>query len=167
MMSDPEKKIAVYPGSFDPITYGHIDIIKRACSMFDEVIVAVAMNLNKEPLFTEKQRVGMIHESVKGMDHVTVDSFDGLLVDYAVARGAIAVIRGLRAVSDFDFELQMALVNRKLNEQIITVFLMPHERYTYLNSSIVKEISKFGGDVNCFVPDHVKEELVKKLRTRT
>jgi pantetheine-phosphate adenylyltransferase len=163
-VSEAAKKIAIYPGSFDPITNGHIDIIKRASLMFDEVIVAVAMNLNKEPLFTVKERVLMIHESVKGIGHISVDSFDGLLVDYASTKQALAVIRGLRAVSDFEFELQMALVNRKLSEQLITVFLMPHERYTYLNSSIVKEIAKFGGDISCFGPDHVRKELVNKLR---
>lgn len=163
-MSEAGKKIAIYPGSFDPITNGHIDIIKRASLMFDEVIVAVAMNLNKEPLFTVKERVLMIHEAVKGIGHVSVDSFDGLLVDYASTKEALAVIRGLRAVSDFEFELQMALVNRKLSEQLITVFLMPHERYTYLNSSIVKEIAKFDGDISCFVPDYVRKELTNKLR---
>jgi len=158
------KKIAIYPGSFDPITFGHIDIIKRAMTIFDEVIVAVALNLYKEPLFTEEERVAMILESVKNMPGVTVDSFNGLLVDYAARKKASAAIRGLRAVSDFEYELQMALVNRKLDENLITVFLMPHENYTYLNSTIVKELARLDGDVTCFVPAHVKENLFKKLR---
>jgi pantetheine-phosphate adenylyltransferase len=157
-------KIAIYPGSFDPITYGHIDIIKRSCTIFDEVIVAVARNLNKKSLFTEQERMNMIERSVQELSHVQVDSFDGLLVEYAAKMKADAVIRGLRAVSDFEFELQMALVNRKLDERLITVFLMPHEKYSYLNSSIVKELARLGGEIDCFVPDYVKDQLLKKLR---
>jgi pantetheine-phosphate adenylyltransferase len=158
------KKIAIYPGSFDPITFGHIDIIKRATVIFDKVIVAVTQNLYKIPLFTEQERVEMIIESVKEMSSVQVDSFNGLLVDYALKQKASAVIRGLRAVSDFEYELQMALVNRKLDESLITVFLMPHENYTYLNSTIVKELARLGGEISCFVPAHVKYNLLKKLR---
>ncbi len=157
-------RIAIYPGSFDPITYGHIDIIERATLLFDEVIIAVAKNIAKEPLFTEAERMEMIREAVKNNPAVKVDSFQGLLVDYATAKGAQAVIRGLRAVSDFEYELQMAQVNRKLNDKVITVFLMPHEKYAYLNSSIVKELARFNGSIRCFVPPHVEEKLIKKLR---
>lgn len=163
-MDKNKQKIAIYPGSFDPITNGHIDIIKRAAIIFDRVIVAVAKNLSKTPLFSEQERVGMISESVSQMPKVSVDSFNCLLVDYAAQKKANAIIRGLRAVSDFEYELQMALVNRKLDEDIITVFLMPHEKYTYLNSSIVKELARLNGDISCFVPLHVKIKLIEKLR---
>jgi pantetheine-phosphate adenylyltransferase len=161
---NPEKT-AIYPGSFDPITYGHIDIIKRAVTLFDRVIIAVARNIAKSPLFSEQERIRMIEEALQDVPGVTVDSFSGLLVDYARSVQAQAVIRGLRAVSDFEFELQMALVNRKLDEQLVTVFLMPHEKYTYLNSSIVKELARFGGDVTPFVPPFVHNQLDAKLRT--
>lgn len=158
------KKVAIYPGSFDPITYGHIDIIKRASVIFDEVLVAVARNINKTPLFNESERVEMVQKAVEDLPTVHVDSFDELLVTYAKRVGAQAVIRGLRAVSDFEFELQMALVNRKLDENLITVFLMPHEKYSYLNSTIVKELAKFRGQISSFVPPHVEEQLLLKLR---
>jgi pantetheine-phosphate adenylyltransferase len=158
-------KIAIYPGSFDPITYGHLDIIERARQLFDKVVVAVALNSQKKPLFSKTERVGLISESVKEMDRVEVDSFNGLLVDYARSQNAGAIIRGLRAVSDFEYEFQMALVNRKLADDLITVFLMTHDKYSYLNSSIVKELVMLGGDANCFVPAHVNQELKKKLRT--
>lgn len=157
-------KIAIYPGSFDPITYGHIDIIKRATVLFDEVIIAVALNISKKPLFSEAERMDMIREAVKDSPNIYVDSFRGLLVQYAREKGAQAVIRGLRAVSDFEYELQMAQVNRKLDENLITVFLMPHEKYSYLNSTIVKELAKFNGNISCFVPPHVEEKLIQKLR---
>jgi pantetheine-phosphate adenylyltransferase len=160
---NPERT-AIYPGSFDPITYGHIDIIKRAVTLFDQVIIAVARNIAKSPLFSEQERVHMIEASLQDVPRVKVDSFSGLLVDYARTVNAHAVIRGLRAVSDFEFELQMALVNRKLDEQLVTVFLMPHENYTYLNSSIVKELARFGGDVTPFVPPLVHNQLIAKLR---
>ncbi len=160
-----KKKIAIYPGSFDPITYGHIDIIRRASALFDEVVVAVARNIHKNPVFSEQERVAMIEKSVINMARVSVESFDGLLVEYARKRGANAVIRGLRAVSDFEYEFQMALMNRKLDENLVTVFLMPHEKYSYLNSSIVKELVRLGGQVSCFVPPHVEEKLYEKLRT--
>lgn len=163
-MAKNKSKIAIYPGSFDPITYGHIDIIDRACLLFDEVYVSVAVNLQKKPLLSESQRVELIRDSVKHIESVKVESFDGLLVDYAAKKGASAVIRGLRAVSDFEYELQMALMNRKLDETIVTVFLMPHEKYSYLNSSIVKEVARFGGDIDSFVPPHVKEVLIKELK---
>ena len=160
------RKIAIYPGSFDPITYGHIDIIKRASLLFDEVIVAVARNLGKTPFFSEEERVGMIEEVIRELPSIRVDSFNGLLVDYARSIGAQAVIRGLRAVSDFEYEFQMALVNRKLDEHMITVFLMPHEKYSYLNSSIVKELARFNGEVSCFVPPHVEKQLLEKMRKK-
>jgi pantetheine-phosphate adenylyltransferase len=163
---DTNKKIAIYPGSFDPITYGHIDIIKRASALFDEVIVAVARNIHKNPLFDERERAEMIEQSVQGIEHITVENFDGLLVDYARKRRANAVIRGLRAVSDFEYEFQMALMNRKLDENLITVFLMPHEQYSYLNSTIVKELVRFGSKVSCFVPSHVEQKLHEKLRSK-
>jgi pantetheine-phosphate adenylyltransferase len=157
-------RVAIYPGTFDPITNGHIDIIQRANLLFDRVIVAEAINIEKTPLFSVSERMEMIREVTRDMPSVSVDSFEGLLVDYAEKMGACAVIRGLRAISDFDYEFQMALINRKLNDKIVTVFLMPSERHTYLNSSIVKEVSKFGGDVSCFVPDLVLEKLIKRLR---
>ena len=156
-------RIAIYPGTFDPITYGHIDIIRRAVAIFDHVIVAVATNPNKRPLFDVDERMDMIRHEVEDEPRVEIDRIDGLLVNYAAARSADAVIRGLRAVSDFEFELQMALVNRKLNEKLITVFLMPHESYSYLNSSIVKELALFGADINSFVPDYVQQKLREKL----
>ncbi|MBN2411599.1 pantetheine-phosphate adenylyltransferase [candidate division KSB1 bacterium] len=165
-MKQNNKKIAIYPGSFDPITNGHIDIIKRASLLFDHVIVAVANNEQKRPLFSENERVEMITESIREIPHTTVDSFKGLLVDYARQNNAIAVIRGLRAVSDFEYELQMALVNRKLDEQLITVFLMPHESYSYLNSSIVKELALLNGNIDCFVPEYVKTRLKNKMRKK-
>ncbi len=165
-MTEHIEKVAIYPGSFDPITNGHIDIIKRASLMFDKVIVAVAQNKNKKPLFSEQERVEMIRDSIVEIPHVSVDSFQGLLVKYAQETGSIAIIRGLRAVSDFEYEFQMALMNRKLAKDIITVFLMPHERYSYLNSSIVKELVMLDGDIDCFVPVHVKEKLLEKMRNQ-
>jgi len=165
-MSENKQKIAIYPGSFDPITWGHIDIIKRASLLFDHVIVAIANNMNKQPLFSVDERLEMIRDSIAGIANVTVDSFQGLLVKYARRNNAVAVIRGLRAVSDFEFELQMALVNRKLDEQLITVFLMPHEKYSYLNSSIVRELASLDGNIDCFVPEIVKQKLLIKMRKK-
>ena len=156
-------KIAIYPGTFDPITNGHIDIIQRAAVIFSKVIVGVATNPQKAPFFSVEERMGMIEYVIKDLPHVEVDRIDGLLVDYAVEKKAHAVIRGLRAMSDFEFELQMALVNRKLNEQLITVFLTPHEKFSYLNSSIVKELAMFGGNIESFVPAHVSKEIEKKM----
>ncbi|NVM02821.1 MAG: pantetheine-phosphate adenylyltransferase [Candidatus Helarchaeota archaeon] len=157
-------RTAVYPGTFDPITNGHVDIIKRALNIFDKVIVAVSVDSAKNSLFTVEERIKMIREAVKDIQRVEVDSFRGLLVDYAKKMNAVAVIRGLRAVSDFEYEFQMALTNRHLNENIETVFLMPSEKYTYLNSSIVKELASLGGDITYFVPEIVKEELMKKIK---
>ncbi len=155
-------KIAIYPGTFDPITNGHIDIIRRATVIFDKVIVAVATNPKKSPLFSVEERKDMIATVMQDFPQVTVDSIDGLLVDYAIEKKANAVIRGLRAISDFEFELQMALVNRKLSEELITVFMMPHENYSYLNSSIVKEVASFGGSIKCFVPEYVRRKVLQK-----
>jgi pantetheine-phosphate adenylyltransferase len=153
----------LYPGTFDPITYGHIDIIKRARDLFDSVIVTIAVNPSKDPLFTLEERLILIKESITGFDNITVDSFDGLLVDYAKKSGATGIIRGLRAVSDFEYEFQMALMNRKLADEISTIFLMPHEKYTYLNSSIVRNLASFGADISDFVPKAVQDALKKKF----
>jgi pantetheine-phosphate adenylyltransferase len=157
-------KIAIYPGTFDPVTNGHVDVAKRAAELFDKVIVCVAVNTLKEPLFTGAERVKMIREAVKDIKNIEVEEFQGLLVDYARKKNADAIVRGLRAVSDFEYEFQMALTNRKLCSDVDTVFLMPHENYTYLNSTIVREIARFGGDVTEFVPEHVKKELMTKNR---
>jgi pantetheine-phosphate adenylyltransferase len=156
-------KIAIYPGTFDPITYGHIDIIKRASALFDKVIIAVAVNAHKQPVFSAEERIDMIENACKDIPRIETDQIEGLVVDYAEKKKAHAIIRGLRAVSDFEFELQMALVNRKLNETLITVFLMPHENYSYLNSSIVRELAQFGGNIKSFVPDYVRQKLIDKV----
>ena len=154
---------AIYPGTFDPVTYGHIDIIKRAREIFDSIVVTVAINTGKTPLFSTKERVDMLKESLKEFDNVSVDSFDGLVVDHAKGVGATSIIRGLRALSDFEYEFQMALMNRKLSGNISTVFLMPHEKYTYLNSSIVRNLASFKSDVSDFVPPIVQKALGKKF----
>lgn len=153
----------IYPGTFDPVTYGHIDIIKRARDLFDAVVVTVAINSSKSPLFTIEERVHFIKESVKEFNNISVDSFKGLVVDHAKSVGASGIIRGLRAISDFEFEFQMALMNRKLASEIATIFLMPHEKYTYLNSSIVRNLASLKGDVSDFVPQVVQEALIKKF----
>ena len=153
----------LYPGTFDPITYGHIDIIQRACDLFDEVVVTVAINPTKTPLFTVQERIEFIMESVKEYPQVAVDSFDGLVVDHAKNVGAIGIIRGLRAMSDFEYEFQMALMNRKLAKNINTVFLMPHEKYTYLNSSIIRNLASLNSDVSDFVPGIVQKALKKRF----
>ena len=156
-------RTVIYPGSFDPFTNGHLDLMQRAAKLFDQVIVAVAKNESKSPLFTLTERLDLVRQVVKGLPNVTADAFDGLLVDYVEQRGGQSVLRGLRAVSDFEFEFQLALMNRKLNERIETIFMMPKETYTFLSSRIVKEIARLGGDVSAFVPPHVVEALKGKL----
>ena len=153
---------AIYPGSFDPVTNGHLDVIERARTLFDEVIVAVAINDQKQPLFTPDERLAMLRQAIT-IDAVRVAPMDGLLVEFAASEGAHAVVRGLRAISDFEFEFQMALMNRKLDPEIETIFLMPKEEYTYLSSRIVKEIARLGGDVSAFVPSLVAAALAKKF----
>jgi pantetheine-phosphate adenylyltransferase len=155
---------AIYPGSFDPVTNGHLDVIGRARKLFDEIVVAVAHNDEKQPLFSLEERLALLGDALAKIDHVRVAQFDGLLVDFAVAQKANAVIRGLRAVSDFEFEFQMALMNRKLEDSVETIFLMPKEEYTYLSSRLVKEIARLGGNVSGFVPGPVAEALAKKFK---
>jgi pantetheine-phosphate adenylyltransferase len=159
-------KIALYPGTFDPITNGHIDILERGMELFDKVIVTVAKNSTKSPLFNEEERVEMIEEIIKRNKYknVAVESFDGLLIDFARKKKAVALIRGLRAISDFEYEFQMALINRKQDNKIFTVFFMPHERYTYLNSSIVRELAQLHGEFRTFVPPNVYARLQKKVK---
>ena len=157
-------KLAIYPGTFDPITNGHLDIIQRSVTLFDSVIVGVTTNPSKAPLFTVAERIDMIQKVTSELQDVTVESFDGLLMDYARLKQADAVVRGLRAITDFEYEFQMALVNRKLADEIVTVFLMPNEKYTYLNSTIVKEVAKFNGDVGSFVPELVYQNLAAKFK---
>ena len=152
-------RTVIYPGSFDPLTNGHLDIIQRAARLFDRVIVAVAGNESKHPLFTLEERVAQARSTVSAMPNVEVDSFDGLLIEYVAQRNGHAVIRGLRAVSDFEFEFQLALMNRKLDERVETIFMMPMDTYTFLSSRIVKEISRLGGDVRQFVPECVEAAL--------
>jgi len=156
-------RTAIYPGSFDPLTNGHLDVIERAAKLFDQVIVAIANNDTKNPLFTLAERRDLVNRSVSLLENVETDTFDGLLVEYVERRSGQAILRGLRAVSDFEFEFQLALMNRKLNERVETIFMMPKDTYTFLSSRIVKEIARLGGDVSAFVPPHVREALTKKL----
>ena len=159
-------RTVIYPGSFDPLTNGHLDVVQRAARLFDRVIVAVAQNDTKQPLFTLAERLALVRAAIKHLPHVEADSFDGLLIEYAARQKAQAVVRGLRAVSDFEFEFQLALMNRKLNENVEAIFMMPKDTYTFLSSRIVKEIARLGGDVSSFVPPHVQTALIKKLKPR-
>jgi len=159
------KRTAIYPGSFDPLTNGHLDVIQRAAKLFDRVVVAVASNESKHPLFTKDERVALVKKAVTRLPNVEADAFDGLLVEYVAAKQAQVIVRGLRAVSDFEFEFQLALMNRKLDEKIETIFMMPKDTYTFLSSRIVKEIARLGGDVSSFVPPNVQVALKKKLKS--
>jgi pantetheine-phosphate adenylyltransferase len=159
------KTIAIYPGSFDPITNGHLDIIQRGAKLFDEVIVAILVNTEKAPFFSTEERVEMIQTILRpNYSNVRVDTFDGLLVKYAIKQGAKVIVRGIRAVSDYEYELQMALMNRRLEPRIETVFMMPSEAYSYLSSGLVREVSKFGGSVEGLVPPLVEKFLKQKIR---
>ena len=153
-------RTVIYPGSFDPFTNGHLDVVERAAKLFDRVIVAVAQNTDKQTLFTQAERKRQIATVLADLPNVEVTEFKGLLVEFAKAQKAQAIIRGLRAVSDFEFEFQLALMNRKLEEEIETIFMMPREAYTFLSSKLVKEIAQLGGDVSAFVPPHVERALV-------
>lgn len=159
-------KIAIYPGSFDPLTNGHVDIIKRGSKLFDKVIVAILHNPAKQGLFSVDERIEMMTESLNGLPSIEVDAFNGLLVDYAVQRKADVIIRGMRAVSDFEYEFQMALMNRRLNRNVQTVFLMTGLRWIFTSSSIIKEAAKFGGDIESMVPPVVNRKVKEKFGTR-
>jgi len=159
-------RTAIYPGSFDPLTNGHLDVVQRAAKLFDRVVVAVAKNDSKQPLFSLGERLALVKTAIRHLPNVEADSFSGLLINYVEQRKAQAIVRGLRAVSDFEFEFQLALMNRKLNENIETIFMMPKDTYTFLSSRIVKEIARLGGDVASFVPPHVEAALKKKLKPR-
>jgi pantetheine-phosphate adenylyltransferase len=158
-------RIGVYPGTFDPVTNGHVDLVTRSLRLFDKVYVAVALNPQKHPVFELNERVEMVREVTKQLPHVEVEPFHGLLVEFVRKRGAHAIIRGLRAVSDFEFELQVALMNRNLDEHAETVFLMPSQEYIYLTSTIVKEVARHGGDLKNLVPSEVARKLSAKFRT--
>ena len=155
--------LAIYPGSFDPVTNGHIDIIVRGLKIFDRIVVGILNNPEKNPLFTVTERKAMLEASLKSFTNVEVDTFDGLLVDYALQRGAQAILRGMRAVSDFEYEFQMALMNRRLNREIQTVFLMTGLRWIFTSSSIIKEAARFGGNINGMVPKVVNRQLQRKF----
>ena len=155
--------IAVYPGTFDPITNGHIDIINRGLRIFDKIIVTVAVNPGKTPLFSLEERIEMIEQSIGKVENVEVAQFQGLIADYLKSVNAIAMIRGLRAISDFEYEFQMSLMNRKLNEDVETVFLMPAQEYIHLNSTLIKEVSSFNGDITDYVPKNVEDKLNEKF----
>ena len=159
------KRIAIYPGTFDPITNGHIDVLKRASKLFDKVIISVGQSSSKSSLFTVDERIKMLRSAVLKIKNAEVDSFDGLLVSYAKRKKASAIIRGLRAVSDFEYEFQMALTNQKLEPGIETVFLTPSQNYSFISSSLVREIAKNGGNVSYFVPKIVEKMLSKKVRS--
>ena len=155
-------RVAIYPGSFDPLTNGHVDIIERGARIFDSIIVAILANVEKKPLFSENERVSIIRDVFKGKDNVQVETFEGLLVDYAQRKKASVLVRGLRAVSDFEYEFQMALMNRHLAPGLETVFMMPDEQYTYISSRLIKEVFMLGGEVEGLVPTIVEDKLRAK-----
>ena len=157
-------RIAIYPGSFDPVTLGHLDIIRRASGLFDRLIVAVMHNQNKKPMFSVEERMEMLRRTTAGLPNVEIESFGGLLADYAHSKNACVLVKGLRAVSDFEYEFQMALANRKLNAELDTVFLMTSSEYMYLSSSVVKDIAVHGGSVAGFVPDEIVQDIVRRTR---
>jgi len=161
-----KRVIAIYPGTFDPPTNGHLDLIHRGAKIFDELIVAILHNPEKTPLFSLEERLEMLRECVKGESNVKVDTFSGLLVDYATRKKAKAVLRGIRAVSDYEYELQMALMNRKLDPRLETIFMMPAEAYSYLSSRLVREIGMLGGSVSCLVPPNVDKRLREKFKVK-
>lgn len=157
------QRIAIYPGSFDPVTNGHLDIIKRGLKLFDKIIVTILINPSKTTLFSVEERIDMLEVSLKSFNRVEVDTYDGLLVDYAVSKNAHGILRGMRAVSDFEYEFQMALMNRKLNRNVQTVFLMTGLRWIFTSSSIIKEAARFGGNINGMVPPIVNKNLKEKF----
>ncbi len=157
-------QIAIYPGSFDPVTYGHIDLIKRATCIFNEVIVAVAENSHKKTLFSLEERLTMLKESTKGLKRIRVEAFDGLVIEFARKKKVNVLIRGLRMISDFEYELQMALTNRRLSETIETVFLMPSEGYSFLSSTLLKEAASLGANLSSFVPKFVEQRIKERLK---
>lgn len=155
---------AIYPGSFDPVTYGHLDIIERAAEKVNHLVVAILENKSKTSFFTLEEKIQMLEEATKHIPNVEIDSFQGLLVDYTVKKDCYTMIRGLRAVSDFEYEMQMALVNKKLSDKIETFFMVSSNEHAYLSSSIVREVASFGGDISCFVPKFVEEAMKKKIQ---
>jgi pantetheine-phosphate adenylyltransferase len=165
-MSSQPPRIAIYPGSFDPLTSGHVDIIERGARIFDQIIVAILVNAEKTPLFSESERVSIIREVFRGQANVRVDTFHGLLVDYAQRQRASVLVRGLRAVSDFEYEFQMALMNRHLAPGLETVFMMPDEKYTYISSRLIKEVFSLGGEISGLVPPIVEEQLRAMKKSR-
>jgi pantetheine-phosphate adenylyltransferase len=157
------KTLAIYPGSFDPITNGHLDLIKRGLGLFDKIVVAILINSSKNPLFSVEERIEILKESLKDLPNIEVDTFSGLLVDYAARKNATAILRGMRAVSDFEYEFQLALMNRRLNRKVETVFLMTGLRWIFTSSSIIKEAARFGGDISDMVPPFADEKLKEKF----
>lgn len=166
MIEQPQARTVICPGSFDPITNGHQDIIRRASTLFDRVIVLVGANASKTPIFSVDERMSLIHTVCADMPNVTVDKFDGLLIDYVRDSGAVAIVKGLRAVSDFDYEFQMALTNRKLMPTAETVFLTPNNDNMYLSSSVVRQIAQLGGDIRTFVPECIIDTVVGRMREK-
>ena len=158
-------KSIIYPGTFDPIHNGHIDIVKKVSKLFDQVIMVVAVNKEKNPLFSEQERKELIRESISDISNVNVSSFNGLVVEFAKEKNALAIVRGLRHVSDFEFEFQMAMMNYNLNPQVTSMFMMPDEKYIHLNSTIIKDVSRLGGDISDYVPDNVKSALYSKYNS--